>query len=71
MKLQILTTSYLHFIPFSQDQSIPCEEFMVFQNSPVFTTSVFMARAVVNTMLKGDIINPLTVDVPDNMCPIQ
>ena len=35
-----------------QDQEIPCDEMSVFYNSPVLTTSGYLARAVVNNVLK-------------------
>ena len=35
-----------------QDHEIPCDEMSVFYNSPVLTTSGYLARAVVNNVLK-------------------
>ncbi len=59
---------------FKRDQEIPCDEMSVFYNSPVATTSGYLARAVVNNVLKGSIFGQASGGegkANDYSCPVQ
>jgi hypothetical protein len=59
-------------VMFKKDQEIPCDEMSVFYNAPVVTTSGYLARAVVNNVLKGSIFSKAREDkVNDYNCPVQ
>ena len=61
-----------------QDHEIPCDEMSVFYNSPVLATSGYLARAVVNNVLKGSIFRKANANgsggdanIGDYNCPVQ
>ena len=54
-----------------QDQEIPCDEINIFYNSSVLTTSGYLARAVVNNIITGSILNQAKCKVTDYNCPVQ
>eukprot|EP00094_Tigriopus_californicus_P001874 TCALIF_01806-PB protein Name:"Similar to CG8475 Probable phosphorylase b kinase regulatory subunit beta (Drosophila melanogaster)" AED:0.09 eAED:0.09 QI:765/1/1/1/0.81/0.82/17/82/1165 len=56
---------------FKKDQDIPVDETMIFFNAPVVTTSGYLARAIVNNVLRGSILTQSRLNVPDHSCPVQ
>lgn len=54
-----------------QDQEIPEDASSVFYNASVFVTSGYLARAVVNNILKGSILDRNRSNVTDYNCPVQ
>lgn len=60
------------FFPFHfKDQEIPVDETVIFFNAPVVTTSGYLARAIVNNVLRGSILTQSRLNVPDHSCPVQ